>query len=121
MHREISEFIAGDTIMMKSIFQNDKSYSSNLKLYTRKDGLLSLILFGIYILMYSIIGILYIKVEFVKFNILIVGDIINISMIMITILFVKLRRQDLDTIGLYKGKWKKKLLYRNNICRYSFF
>ncbi|WP_035291897.1 hypothetical protein [Clostridium sp. KNHs214] len=36
---------------MKSIFQNDKSYSSNLKLYTIKDGLLSLTLFGIFIFM----------------------------------------------------------------------
>lgn len=92
---------------MNSIFQNDKSYSSNLKLYTTKDGLLSLILFGIFILIYSIVAILDIKVEFIKNNILIIGCMFNVLLILITILFVKLRRQSLDTIGIYKGKWKK--------------
>lgn len=97
----------GDKIIMRSIFQNDKSYGDNLKLYTTKDGLLSLFLFGIIIFMYSILAILDIKVTFVKNNILIMGCIFNILLILITILFVKFRKQTLDTIGIYKGNWKK--------------
>lgn len=57
--------------------------------------------------MYSIVAILDIKVEFIKSNILIIGCMFNVLLILITILFVKLRRQSLDTIGIYKGKWKK--------------
>lgn len=97
----------GVKITMKGIFENDKSYGSNLKLYTTKDGLLSFVLFGIIIFMYSILAILDIKVKFVKNNILIMGCIFNFLLILITLLFVKFRKQNLDTIGIYKGKWKK--------------
>ncbi len=92
---------------MKNFFRNDKTYNNNLNQYTKKDGLLALCLFGIFLLMYSMLAILEIKVEHIKDNIIIIGCILNCLLVLITMLFIKLRKQSLDTIGLYNGNWKK--------------
>ncbi len=62
---------------MLKILQTDRGYESNLKQYTRKDGLLSFVLFEIMILNYSTLAVLQIKFEFIKENILLVGCIFN--------------------------------------------
>lgn len=95
---------------MLKILQADREYESNLKQYTRKDAILSFILFGIIILNYSILAILQTKFEFIKENIVLVGCIFNALMIVITILFIKLNKQTLNTIGISKGKWKKSVI-----------
>lgn len=95
---------------MLKILQANKEYENNLKQYTKKDAILSLILFGIILLNYSILAVLHIKFELIKENILLVGCIFNFLMICITILLVKLNNQSLDTIGLYKGKWKNSII-----------
>ncbi|SHJ13169.1 hypothetical protein SAMN02745163_01380 [Clostridium cavendishii DSM 21758] len=92
---------------MKNFFRNDKTYKNNLNQYDIKDGLLALCLFGIFIFMYSILAVVDMKVKYIKDNFVIVGCILNCLLVLITILFVKLRKQSLDTIGLYNGKWKK--------------
>lgn len=94
---------------MKNFFRNDETYNNNLSQYDTKDGLLALCLFGVFILMISILAILDIKVKHIKYNRMIAGDIFNGLLVLITILFVKLRKQSLETIGLYKGKWKKSI------------
>ena len=104
-----SNFVGEILIRMKNFFRNDKTYNNNLNGYTTKDGLLALCLFGIFIFMYSMLAILDIKVELIKDNIIIIGSIFNCLLVLITMLFIKLRKQGLDTIGLYKGKWKKSL------------
>lgn len=91
---------------MIKILHSNPEYENKIKKYEKKDGILALILFGIFVLFYSIIAVLQIQVSFIKDNILVVGCIINILIIIITILFVKIKHQKLDTIGLYKGKWK---------------
>lgn len=95
---------------MLKILQADRGYESNLKQYTRKDGILSFVLFGIMILNYSILAVLQTKIEIIKENIILVGCIFNALMIVITILFIKLDKQRLETIGLYKGKWKSSII-----------
>lgn len=91
-------------------YKTDREYESNLKQYTIKDGVLSFILFGIMILNYSILAVLQTKFEFIKENIMLVGCIFNALMIVITIVFIKLNKQSLETIGLYKGKWKNSII-----------
>lgn len=95
---------------MLKILQTDKEFENNLKQYTKRDGILSFVLFGIMILNYSILAVLQTKFEFIKENIMLVGCIFNILMIVITVLFIKLNKQSLETIDLYKGKWKNSII-----------
>lgn len=101
-------------------YKTDREYESNLKHYTIKDGVLSFILFGIMILNYSILAVLQTKFEFIKENIMLVGCIFNALMIVITILFIKLNKQSLETIGLYKGKWKNSIIMGIIIASFLF-
>ena len=106
---------------MLKILQTDRGYDSNLKQYTIKDGVLSFVLFGIMILNYSIVAVLEIKFEFIKENILLVGCIFNALMIVITMLFIKFNKQGLDTIGLYKGKWKNSIIMGIILASFLFY
>lgn len=106
---------------MLKILQIDRGYESNIKQYTRKDGILSFILFGIMILNYSILAVLQTKFEFIKQNIILIGCIFNVLMIVITILFIKLNKQSLETIGLYKGKWKNSIIIGIILASFIFY
>lgn len=106
---------------MLKILQTDKGYENNIKQYTRKDGILSFILFGIMILDYSILAVLQIKFEFIKENIILVGCIFNALMIVITILFIKLNKQILNTIGISKGKWKNSIIIGIILASFLFY
>ncbi len=78
--------------------------------YTKNDGILALLLFGVFIILYSILAILEINIKVIKDNIVIVGCILNGLLILGTMLFIKIRKQGLDSIGLYNGNWKKSCL-----------
>ncbi len=95
---------------MLKILQSNEEYNNNLKQYTKKDGILALALFAIVIIEYSILGILQNNFDFVNKNIMIFGCVSNLLMIIITILFVKLNKQKIDTIGVFKGKWKMSII-----------
>lgn len=95
---------------MLKLLQIDQEYEKNLKQYTKKDGILSFILFGIIILNYSLLAVLQIKFEFIKENIVLVGCLFNTFMIAITILFLRINRQSLNTIGISKGNWKNSII-----------
>lgn len=106
---------------MLKILQADKEYDNNLKKYTRKDAILSFILFEIIILNYSILAVLQTKFEFIKENILLVGCIFNVLMIVITILFIKLNKQTLSTIGISKGRWKSSIIIGIIVASFLFY
>lgn len=106
---------------MLKILQADREYDSNLKQYTRKDGILAFALFGIMILNYSILAVLRTKIEIIKENIMLVGCIFNALMIVITILFIKLNKQSFETIGLYKGKWKNSIIIGIILASFLFY
>lgn len=95
---------------MIKLLKSNEEYENNLKQYTKKDGILALALFAIIMIGYSILGILRNNFDFVNKNIMIFGCIFNLLMIIITILFVKLNKQKIDTIGIFKGKWKMSII-----------
>ena len=106
---------------MLKILQADEEYDNNLKQYTRKDAILSFILFTIIILNYSILAILQTKFEFIKENIVLFGCIFNALMIAITVLFIKLNKQRLNTIGISKGKWKSSSIIGIIVASFLFY
>lgn len=61
------------------------------------------------IIMCVIQGVLYNKFNFIKDNVRLVGCLFYLLMIVISILFVKLSKQKLDTIG-FKGRWKLSII-----------
>lgn len=106
---------------MLKILQADKEYDNNLKKYTRKDALLSFLLFGIMIFSYSMLAVLQTKFELVKEYIMLVGCLLNAFMILITILFIKLRKQTLSTIGILEGKWKSSIIIGIFVASFLFY
>lgn len=89
---------------MLDILKSNDKYNDNLREYSKKDGVLALILFVIVVVMYSVLGLLYKNNNFIKENIRIVGIVFDTILIIITIMFVKTNKQKIDTIG-FKGRW----------------
>ena len=106
---------------MLKILQTDKGYGNNIKQYTKKDGVLAFVLFGIMMLSYSILAVLQIKCEIIKENIMIVGCIFDALIIIITMIFIKLNKQNMETIGLYKGKWKNSIIMGMILASFLFY
>lgn len=94
---------------MLNILKSNANYNDNLIKYNKKDGIFGLTLFIIVIILYAILGVLYIKFNIVKENIKIFAIIFNTILIIITILFTKLNKQKLDTLGL-RGRWKLSII-----------
>ena len=105
--------------MIKALCAN-REYNDNLKKYDKKDGMLAILLFVIIIIMYASVGILYKNNSFIKDNIKIIGCLFNLLLIIVTILFVKLRKQRLETIGL-KGRWKLSIILGGVLSLFYFY
>lgn len=95
---------------MNKFLKFNEDYERNIVKYTRKDGWLAILLFFIFITCYAVLAILNNKFKLVSDNITLVGLIFNILLVVVALLFVKLNKNSLDTIGLYKGKWKKSFI-----------
>lgn len=105
--------------MIKALCANQE-YNENLKKYDKKDGMLAILLFAIIIIMYALLGILYKNNSFIKDNIKIIGCLFNLLLIIVTIIFVKLRKQGLETIGL-KGRWKLSIILGGVLSLFYFY
>ena len=70
--------------------------------------------------MYALLGILYKNNSFIKDNIKIIGCLFNLLLIIVTIIFVKLRKQGLETIGL-KGRWKLSIILGGVLSLFYFY
>ena len=105
--------------MIKALCANQE-YNDNLKKYDKKDGMLAILLFAIIIIMYALLGILYKNNSFIKDNIKIIGCLFNLLLIIVTIIFVKLRKQGLETIGL-KGRWKLSIILGGVLSLFYFY
>lgn len=103
------------------ILQANVEYDNNLKQYTKKDGVLAFVLFGITMLSYSILAVLQIKCEIIKENIMMVGCIFDALIIIITMIFIKSNKQNMETIGLYKGKWKNSIIMGIILASFLFY
>ncbi len=106
---------------MLKILQVDKEYENNLKQYTKKDGVLAFVLFVIMALTYSLLAILENSFEFIRENDLLFGCIVNIFVVAFTVLLIKLGGQMMDTIGLYKGKWKNSIIIGTILASFLVF
>ena len=105
---------------MLKIFKLDEKYNDNLKKYDKKDGIFASLLFIFIIIMYSLLAVLNNNISFIKENIEIVGCIFNFILIVITVLLVKCRKQNLDTIGL-KGRWKLSIIIGGILSLFYFY
>jgi len=105
---------------MKKALCANQEYNDNLKKYDKKDGILAILLFAIIIIMYALIGILYKNNSFIKDNIKIIGCLFDLLLIIVTIIFVKLRKQGLETIGL-KGRWKLSIILGGVLSLFYFY
>ena len=105
---------------MKKALCANQEYNDNLKKYDKKDGMLAVLLFAIIIIMYALLGILYKNNSFIKDNIKIIGCLFNLLLIIVTIIFVKLRKQGLETIGL-KGRWKLSIILGGVLSLFYFY
>ena len=105
---------------MKKALCANQEYNDNLRKYNKKDGMLAILLFAIIIIMYTLLGILYKNNSFIKDNIKIIGCLFNLLLIIVTILFVKLRKQRLETIGL-KGRWKLSIILGGVLSLFYFY
>ena len=105
--------------MVKALCAN-REYNDNLKKYDKKDGMLAILLFAIIIILYALLGILYKNNSFIKDNIKIIGCLFNLLLIIVTIIFVKLRKQGLETIGL-KGRWKLSIILGGVLSLFYFY
>ena len=105
---------------MLSILKINDKYNDNLRKYNKKDGVLAILLFVIIIIMYALLGILYKNNSFIKDNIKIIGCLFNLLLIIVTIIFVKLRKQGLETIGL-KGRWKLSIILGGMLSLFYFY
>lgn len=105
---------------MLKIIKLDEKYNENLKKYDKKDGIFALLLFIFIIIMYSLLAVLNNNISFIKENIEIVGCIFNFILIVITVLLVKCRKQNLDTIGL-KGRWKLSIIIGGILSLFYFY
>ena len=105
---------------MLKVINSNSEYNDNLKKYDKKDGMLAILLFVIIILMYALFGILYKNNNFIKDNIKIMGCLLNSLIIIVTILFVKIRKQELNTIGL-KGRWKLSIILGGILSLFYFY
>ena len=105
---------------MFKIWKADGGYENNLTQYTKTDGILSLLLFGVMIVNYAVLAILQTRFVWMDENIWLACGF-NALMTAIAIGFVKLRKQSLDTIGLLKGKWKSSLAIGVILASFLFY
>ena len=105
---------------MKKALCANQEYNDNLKKYDKKDGMLAILLFAIIIALYALLGFLYKNNSFIKDNIKVMGCFLNLLLIIVTILFVKMRKQKLDTIGL-KGRWKLSIILGGALSLFYFY
>lgn len=90
--------------------QPNMEFHREVMKYEHKDSFLAIGLFCIINVLYVFAAALERNNSTIKENPMIVGCVINGIMIVTTLLFIKIRKQKLSSIGLCKGKWKQSCL-----------
>lgn len=99
----------------------NKQFTDQVSKYQRSDALMAIGLFIIMNLVYICVAVLEKNFAFIKENSIIVGCGLNGMMIIITILFIKIKKEHLSSIGLYQGKWKQSCLIGGILASILFF
>lgn len=95
---------------MKELLKSNEGFYKNIARYQRIDALLAIGLFCIICLLYATTAILETKYPAIKESSIFIGCGLNILMIVVTILFIKIRRDSFSSIGINSGKWKRSCL-----------
>ena len=91
------------------LLQPNQEFYENVTKYNRIDSLLAFGLFGVMLMLYTILGFFAREYPVIEESRL-AGSGVNILMIIITILLVKVRKEEFSSVGLYRGKWKQSCL-----------
>ncbi len=105
---------------MKALQANKEFHEKVIK-YHGLDSLLAIGLFLINIVLYALLAIWESEHLIIKENILLAGSGINVLMIIVSVLFIKIRKDNLSSIGLYGGKWKQSCLIGLILASILFF
>lgn len=90
--------------MIKRFFSSNKSYKKIVSQYTTIDGIMAIALYVLLMFAYYFMGVLFCHKQ------IYLGIPVNLSLIVLCILFVLARKQKLASIGITKKKVKKALL-----------
>ncbi len=88
------------------LFQGNEVYRENVEKYKKSDAVLGMVLFAVMSLEYALLAFATNRYVEIKNNITAVGCIANILMIFIVLLFLKVKKEKVQTIGLCCGNWK---------------
>jgi membrane protease YdiL (CAAX protease family) len=88
------------------IIKSDNIFAERVKQYTAEDSILALLLFIIFIIIYSVLAAIEAKLRLSNDNVMIMGFIVNVILVLVTTLFLKAKKQGINSIGLTGGKWK---------------
>ncbi|ROR30398.1 hypothetical protein EDD66_10249 [Mobilisporobacter senegalensis] len=89
---------------MSTIFRGNKNYYEEIKQYNMIDGILAIVLFLFHYVLYYFMGYLYLTRN------IYLGEILNMTLVLITIWIVKLRKQKLSSIGITKYMLKQAII-----------
>lgn len=103
------------------MWENDTSFYKDVNKYEKKDGVFAILLFGIMCVLYALLAALDKVFTAINSNILFVGCVFNALIVVITICFVKARRESFASIGLYGGQWRKSILVGGLLATLYFF
>lgn len=99
----------------------NKDFLNQANKYQRSDALFAIVLFVIMCILYVLVAVLEKNLTFVKDHSMIVGCGLNLVMIIITIGFVKFKKEQLSSIGLMHGKWQQSCLVGMVLAAILFF
>lgn len=106
---------------MTGLLQPDKEFGEKAAKYRRADGLMAVVLFGLICVLYALIAVLESKYTVVKENSMLFGGGLNILMVAITVLFMKMKKERISSIGLLDGKWRQSCLIGLVLAAVLFF
>jgi len=92
---------------MAKILAINEIYNANLKKYTKIDGIMAIFLLILFIGFLVLLAVLSIDLQVIENSMTQLYCTSNLIIILITVLFVVLRKQKIETIGIIKGQWKK--------------
>lgn len=103
------------------LLKPNKGFYEEVTNYQPPDSLLAIGLFIIISSLYGMLAFLENKYFAVKENLILAGCGVNIVIILITFLFITIRKGKLSSIGLYNGKWKQSCIIGLILASILFF
>ncbi|MEG0593134.1 MAG: CPBP family intramembrane glutamic endopeptidase [Coprobacillus sp.] len=106
---------------MLNVLQANRDFNDEIIKYQRIDSVLAVVLFVAMCLLYGLIAMLESNYSIIKENSILFGSGLNLLMIFMTILFLKIRKQSMSSIGIGNGNWKQSCLIGIVIATFLFY